>query len=271
MKEGALVLICANLSEKVVNGSIGTVVRFDTEKVIVVINGVETPVRPYTWEFPVWKWDKQTRAMVESGRACFTQMPLKQAWAMTIHKAQGQTVDGPLWVDLGNRVWSGGQTYVAMSRVRRLEQLHLRRALRSSDVLVEKCAVEFLASGDSPASLDEIRAKAGEIYFETLKHCRTAESQRNLAQEERQRAEVARAETQTERQKAEAAQIESQRILNDARSVLHEAGILLNKLKQVADNVEGAAARAETAEKKMSDAIALAKEASWLKRLMRDF
>ncbi len=271
VKEGARVLICANLSDTVVNGSIGTVVRFDAEEVMVDVNGVETSVRPYTWEFPVWKWDKQTKAMVESGRACFTQMPLKQAWAMTIHKAQGQTVDGPLWVDLGNRIWSGGQTYVAISRVRRLEQLHLRRALRDSDVLVEKRAVEFLAEGDTPTTLEEIRAKAGEIYTETLKQYRAAESQRNQAQEERQRAESARAEAQAERKKAETAQIETQRILNDARSALREACIFLEQFRQVAANIQGAAVRTETAEKKVVAAIAQAKEASWLKRLMRDF
>jgi GTPase SAR1 family protein len=257
VKKGARVLISANLSQTIVNGSLGSVVRFSDDEVIVDVDGVETPVRPYTWEFPVWKWDRQQEAMVESGIARFTQMPLKLAWAMTIHKAQGQTVDGPLWVDLGNRVWSGGQTYVALSRVRRLEQLHLCRSIRESDVLVEKRAVEFLAEGDTATTLDEIRAKAGEIYFETRKHSQAAEAERNHAREERQQAETARTEAQD--------------ILREAVEAVNEAAKLRDEVRETEASVQTAAKRAEEAEKNVSAAIERAKRASWFRRLMRDF
>lgn len=236
IKEGARVLICANLSQTVVNGSLGTVLRATDAEVIVDVNGVEFPVKRYTWEFPVWMWDAKERTMVESGRASFEQMPLKLAWAMTIHKAQGQTVDGPLWVDLGNRVWSAGQTYVALSRVRRLDQLYLRRPVTEADVLVESRAIEFLAQGDSPTSLNEIRAKAGEIYVETRKHRDAAEVQQKKAREERQQAAVIRAEVD--------------QFLSEARE---------------------AAERAELAEKNISAALEKARQANWFKRLLRDF
>lgn len=250
VKEGARVLICANISETVVNGSLATVIRFNDEDVVVDVNGVETLVRPYKWEFPVWKWNRQEQAMVESGRACFTQMPLKQAWAMTIHKAQGQTVDGPLWVDLGNRVWSGGQTYVALSRVRRLEQLHLCRPVQERDVLVEKRAMQFLAEGDTPATLDEIRAKAGEIYSETRKHRQAAEAERKQAREERQQAETARAETQ---------------------KALADTAKLLGEMRQTKASAQAAAKRAEAAETRITAAIEQVKRTGWFRRLIRHF
>ena len=257
VKEGARVLICANLSETVVNGSLATVIRFSDEDVVVDVNGVETTVRPYTWEFPVWKWNRQEQAMVESGRACFTQMPLKHAWAMTIHKAQGQTVEGPLWVDLGNRVWSGGQTYVALSRVRHLEQLHLCRPVQERDVLVEKRAMEFLAEGDTPTTLDEIRAKAGEIYSETRKHRQAAEAERKQASEERQQAETARAETQE--------------VLRQAIKAITDTTKFLGEMRQTEASIHAAAKRAEAAETRIKAAIEQAKRAGWFKRLMRDF
>ena len=141
--------------------------RFDGEEVVLRVGSQEIPVRRYIWKFPIWRWNGEK--MVREGETTYAQMPLKLAWAMTIHKAQGQTVDGPMWVDLGARVWSGGQTYVALSRVRRLDQLHLRRTVRKEDVLVERRAWQFLTEGDAPTALEETRSLAATIYRETKK------------------------------------------------------------------------------------------------------
>ena len=170
VKVGARVIVCANRAGPgLVNGSVGTISRFDDEAVYLTVNGAEIPVRPYTWEFPIWDWDAKNRRMVIRGVARYTQMPLKLAWALTIHKAQGQTIDAPVCVDFGHRVWSGGQTYVALSRVRRLDHINLRRAVRQQDILVEHRAMAFLAEGDTPTTMVEFRTKAAEVYQQTRK------------------------------------------------------------------------------------------------------
>ncbi len=107
-------------------------------------------------------------------------------------------------------------------------------AFRAGDVLVEERAVKFLAEGDTATTLDEIRAKAGDIYRETHKHCQEAESQRIQAQQERQKAERAHAEALAERQKAEAAQVETQHMLDEVRSTFSKSEILLEQVRQVA-------------------------------------
>ena len=168
VKEGARVLVCANgAGPGLVNGSLGKVVRFDDQEVVVDVDGIERPVRRYTWVKPVWQWNRKEARMQKTGEARFTQMPLRLAWAMTIHKAQGQTVDGPMWVDFGHGTWDGGQAYVALSRVRRLDQLHLRRRLTAGDVRLSRRAADFLALGDSPTTVEEVRAKGAKVYRAT--------------------------------------------------------------------------------------------------------
>jgi hypothetical protein len=249
LKVDAQVLVCANgAGPGLVNGSVGKVVRFDDEEVVIVSNGVEIPVRKYSWEFPIWKWNG--REMIESGRAVYTQMPLKLAWAMTIHKAQGQTVEGPMWLDLGNGIWSGGQTYVALSRVRKLDQIHLRRDLGNRDILVEKEALAFASESDTPLSIEEIREKAASIYRETTKI-------KQAASEERRLAEMAREEVANLTQKAIQAVNETLRLVEGMRSAEAAA--------------QRAAERAEAVEKRLDAALNRARSAGWLARLLGRF
>lgn len=237
IKKASWVLVCANnAGPGLVNGSLGTVLRSDDEEVILQVGAQEIPVRRYVWKFPIWRWDGENKRMVRDGETTYTQMPLKLAWAMTIHKAQGQTVDGPMWVDLGQRVWSGGQTYVALSRVRRLDQLHLRRSLRDEDILVEKRARQFLCEGDSATALDETRALAATVYRETRK---------------------IKDQTVKERERAE-------QILKHAERLLADTTAKLQECKQVE-------ARVAASEKHISSALEQARKAGWLKRLFGNF
>jgi ATP-dependent DNA helicase PIF1 len=244
VKAGARVIVCANRAGPgLVNGSVGTVSRIDDEAVYLRIKGEEVPVRRYTWEFPIWDWDAQTRRMFKKGTARYTQMPLKLAWALTIHKAQGQTIDGPVWVDLGNRVWSGGQTYVALSRVRRLEQLHLRRPVRNEDVLVEKRALDFLSEGDTPSALEEIRAMASEVYRQTRRLRDSVEAKRQAIVTER---------------------AELRRLLEEAKATLSAVGRAVEESRQLA-------AHLADIERNVTKALDRARKATWLRRLLGHF
>ncbi|MBJ58674.1 ATP-dependent endonuclease [Candidatus Saccharibacteria bacterium] len=129
LKKGALVMAVKNsLERKYVNGSQGVVVDFEphTEYPIVAFkNGKEVTMVPDTWELR--DGDKK--------RASITQIPLRLAWAITVHKSQGMTLDAAR-IDL-RKAFVEGMGYVALSRVKNLDNLYLaginQMALRVSD------------------------------------------------------------------------------------------------------------------------------------------
>lgn len=122
LKEGAQVMYLVNQTleeEKVelVNGSRGVVVGFtqdDFKLPIVKFKGIDKPVA-------VSKHDWVSDEPVGLARR---QIPLKLAYALTIHKAQGATLDSAL-IDIGERTFECGQAYVALSRVKNLESLYV--------------------------------------------------------------------------------------------------------------------------------------------------
>lgn len=156
LKKGALVMCIKNSPErKYVNGSLGVVVDFEegTEYPIVELrNGKTVTMSPDTWELR--DGDKK--------RASISQIPLRLAWAITVHKSQGMTLDAAK-VDL-RRAFVEGMGYVALSRVRRLDCLSLaginRMALQiSQDALHIDKTLRSRASSDAKR-FEHLRALA---------------------------------------------------------------------------------------------------------------
>lgn len=115
LKVGAEVMFVANNSSgKFANGTRGTVTGFkDDEPAVTLQNGKTIVVEPHSWKL---EEDGRTRAEV-------SQFPLRLAWAITIHKSQGMSLDAAI-VDL-SRSFTPGMGYVALSRVRSLDGLYL--------------------------------------------------------------------------------------------------------------------------------------------------
>jgi ATP-dependent DNA helicase PIF1 len=128
-----------------VNGTIGRVARIRQDNGIVVTvefsNGTAVEVTAHTWE--------ATRPIVEGASlrheivGSFSQLPFKLAWAITIHKSQGQTLDR-LVVDLTGGTFSFGQLYVALSRGTSLEGLVLKRPVLPKDLKTDRRIARFL-------------------------------------------------------------------------------------------------------------------------------
>lgn len=148
LKLGAQVMTIRNDNEKkYVNGTIGTVIEFKDKSVVIRVTEGDKPrnieVGPEEWDIIRYKADNvdMTKIGTESlGK--FKQLPVRLAWAVTIHKSQGKTFD-KIIVDLGRGAFEHGQTYVALSRCRTLEGIVLRKPLTPRDVMVDPVIVEY--------------------------------------------------------------------------------------------------------------------------------
>ncbi|HPW92305.1 MAG TPA: AAA family ATPase, partial [Verrucomicrobiota bacterium] len=136
VKPGALVMFTVNKNEPnrseplFVNGQIGTVQDVEPGAVVVKTKaGAVIRVERFTWRF-----DQQ-----DDDSASFSQFPLRLAWAMTIHKAQGLTLDSA-YLDI-RAAREPGQAYVAVSRVRSLAGLNFKEWFKGVHVSPE--AIEF--------------------------------------------------------------------------------------------------------------------------------
>jgi len=147
LKPGAKVMFLRNDTQgtdgpRFVNGTLGTVVKI-TDSVIVDVEGESILVEPVTWEKVKYDYSPTTKVLSQDVVAEFTQFPLRLAWAVTIHKAQGKTLDAAV-IDLGSRAFAPGQTYVAFSRLTSLEGLYLKRPLTPADIIVDEHVVRFM-------------------------------------------------------------------------------------------------------------------------------
>lgn len=150
LKVGAEVMFVANnFAEGFVNGSRGQVIDFDDDMPVVQLaNGKTIDVTPHSWSL---NEDGRVRAEV-------SQLPLRLAWAITIHKSQGMSLDAAE-IDL-SKAFTPGMGYVALSRVRSLEGLYLqgvnRMALSMHPQIYDLDEQLRFASGKLASTTDDI-------------------------------------------------------------------------------------------------------------------
>ena len=143
LKSGARVMMIRNDPQgRWVNGSIGAIVALGETDCFVQIDGETHRVAPQAWEKYRYEFDEKKKAVDRSVVGSFKQLPLRLAYAVTIHKSQGLTLDN-VYIDFDRGMFAHGQAYVAFSRCRSLEGLELSRALRPRDIIIDRTAFDF--------------------------------------------------------------------------------------------------------------------------------
>lgn len=146
LKVGALVVFVKN-GAKWHNGSMGIIRELAHEKIIVQLldNTREiVEVKPDKWEKIEYARDENEK-LVENETGSFRQFPLTLGYAMTIHKAQGKTLDA-VNIDISRGAFAHGQTYVALSRTRTANDMHIAAPLRPRDVIFDERVLEFIGT-----------------------------------------------------------------------------------------------------------------------------
>lgn len=148
LKLGAQIMMLKNDTHKPqrwVNGSLGTVVGLADSEIEVTIDGRAHTVYPDSWEQIRYKYDPEAQQLDKEVVSSFRQLPVRLAWAVTIHKAQSQTYQ-QVAIDLSEGAFAHGQAYVALSRCTSLDGLYLQSALKRSDIIVDPAVVAFMKS-----------------------------------------------------------------------------------------------------------------------------
>ena len=146
LKVGAQVMFTKNDDQqRWVNGSLGRVRDITEDSVMVEMADDPRCVveaLPVSWETYEYGLDPTEDRIVANKVGEYRQFPLMLAWAVTIHKSQGKTLD-QIRVDFGSGAFAPGQAYVALSRCRSLDGIRLVRPLRTTDVRCDPRIIDF--------------------------------------------------------------------------------------------------------------------------------
>ena len=168
IKEQAQVIFIDNDYERRwVNGTIGMVSGIDENGNVYVLleSGVEHLVEPTSWRNYKYKYNEKERRIEEEIVGTFEQLPIRLAWAITVHKSHGLTFSRVV-VDLTGGVFAGGQTYVALSRCTSLEGLVLKSKISSRDIFIRKEIVEFSQIFNNQALIEKsLKESEAELQY----------------------------------------------------------------------------------------------------------
>lgn len=147
LKVGAQVMFTKNDDKKRwVNGTLGKVVELSNNMIRVEINDRYSTtvydVQKVTWESFKYQYNELSNRIVPVKTGMYVQYPLMLAWAVTIHKGQGKTLE-KVRVDLGEGAFDYGQVYVALSRCRSLEDIYLIKPINAKDVKCDPVIKRF--------------------------------------------------------------------------------------------------------------------------------
>jgi len=175
LKVGAQVMFVRNdaLPEKrYFNGKIGKITHISEQTVTVQCPGDagEIEVEQAIWENIEYKIDTETLEISQNKIGSFKQMPLKLAWAITIHKSQGLTFDRAI-ID-AKAAFTHGQVYVALSRCKTFEGMVLSSPLSALTVKTDATVLRFVEhAGRNPPTTEKLAAAKISYQQQLLTAC----------------------------------------------------------------------------------------------------
>jgi ATP-dependent DNA helicase PIF1 len=143
LKVGAKVIVCKNTNEYK-NGEVGTVIKLDPEVIYVELKNRLVAIESAEWEKSDYKTDEESGGITRVVTGRFKQIPVKLGYAITVHKAQGQTYDS-VHVDLPY-TFVPGQLYVALSRCTTIAGLTLQTKLNRNSLKVSERVMRFMGA-----------------------------------------------------------------------------------------------------------------------------
>ncbi|MBR1547343.1 MAG: AAA family ATPase [Prevotella sp.] len=155
LKQGAQVMFVKNDpsgNHQYYNGRIGRVMTAEANRLTVLCDGDDEAieVEPLEWENTRYTLNEKTREIEADVLGTFRQLPLRLAWAITIHKSQGLTFDRAI-ID-ANMSFAPGQVYVALSRLRSLEGLVLASPINTRAIINDEMVDSYIAQQEAEAS-----------------------------------------------------------------------------------------------------------------------
>ncbi len=157
LKIGARVMFQRNdnVTKLYKNGTLGRVAEMYDDYVIVEKDsGERIRVEPATWEQLEFHIDKKHKIIHTEVTATYTQIPLKLAWAVSIHKGQGLTFD-EVCID-AEHSFTFGQVYVALSRCRTLNGIHLISPIMYQKIMADEIVKSYIQNIDSEGYIKDL-------------------------------------------------------------------------------------------------------------------
>jgi len=171
LKEKAQVIFIKNDSKperRYYNGKLAIIDSIDNSRVFAHFSdGEKIQIEPEAWTNTGYVYDKDSEGIADEALGSFRQLPVKPAWAITIHKSQGLSFERAV-IDAADS-FAPGQVYVALSRLTHFEGLTLRSAITASAISTDARVLSFLKTVPPATALPGIDAEKQKVVCRLLK------------------------------------------------------------------------------------------------------
>ena len=160
LKEGSRVMLLNNDKKgRWVNGDVGNIISLDENSVRVKFDdNTYDDVDLNEWDNIKFIYNEETRKIEPEITGKFIQLPIKLAWAVTIHKSQGKTYNY-VHIDFGRGTFAPGQAYVALSRCTSIEGLTFEAPMMINDILTDDNVKQFMGINSTTSPSKSIKRK----------------------------------------------------------------------------------------------------------------